>query len=269
MGILVELTAAAPRRLVFLGSGTSTGVPMIGCDCPVCTSEDPRNQRTRPSVLMMFPAGNLLVDTTPEMRLQLIRERVRHVHAIVYTHYHVDHLFGLDDARIFPKYVGGSIPIYCEAETEAIIRRTFSFAFDERLSKLPAGYIPKIHFERIGPGVAFEVLGQRVLPIRLDHGRFAVLGFRVGDLAYCTDVNRIPEASWPLLEGLDTLILDALRHEPHPTHFSLDEALAVVARLRPGRTFLTHLSHGFDHGPTESRLPPGVALAYDGLALDF
>ena len=265
----MEFTVTALRRLVFLGSGTSTGVPMIGCDCPVCTSDDPRNQRTRPSVLMKFPRGNLLIDTTPEMRIQLIRERVRQVHAIAYTHHHVDHLFGLDDARIFPKYVGGSIPIYCEAETEENIRRIFSFAFDERLGGLPAGFVPKIHFERIGPGVAFEVLGQRVLPIRLEHGRFSVLGFRVGNLAYCTDVNRIPEASWPLLEGLDTLILDALRHEPHPTHFSLNEALAIVEQLRPGRTYLTHLSHSFNHGPTETTLPPKVALAYDGLTLDF
>ena len=268
-GDLIKLTAAASRRLVFLGSGTSNGVPVIGCDCAVCTSADPRNQRTRPSVLLHLPGGNLLIDTTPEMRLQLLRERVRQVHAIAYTHYHVDHLFGLDDARIFPKYVGGSIPIYCEAEVEEHIRRVFAFAFDERTAKLPAGYLPKVHFERIGPGVAFEVIGERILPIRLDHGRFKVLGFRVGDLAYCTDVNRIPEASWPLLEGLDTLILDALRYEPHPGHFSLDEALAVIERLRPGRAYLTHLSHSFDHEATGATLPPRVALAYDGLSLEF
>ena len=134
---------------------------------------------------------------------------------------------------------------------------------------MPAGGVPQIDFHGIAPGAPFGALGQRFMPIRLHHGRFEVLGFRVGDLAYCTDVNRIPDESWPLLQGLDTLILDALRPEPHPTHFSLGEALAVVERLRPRRTFLTHLSHAFDHEEAESALPPGVALAYDGLALTF
>jgi phosphoribosyl 1,2-cyclic phosphate phosphodiesterase len=265
----LELAAAAPRRLIFLGTGTSTGVPVIGCDCAVCQSADPRNQRTRPSVLMSFPKGNLLIDTTPEMRVQLLRERVRLVHAIAYTHAHADHLFGLDDARLFPRHIGGPVPIYCDEETETAIRRVFHYAFHEQTAQLPAGYLPKIFFERITPGVRFEVLGQSILPIRLEHGPFAVLGFRVGDLAYCTDVGKIPEASWPLLEGLDTLILDALRYAPHPTHFSLAEALAVVERLKPRSTYFTHLSHDFDHGPTETTLPPRVALSYDGLALEF
>lgn len=266
---LAEPAATLSRRLIFLGSGTSTGVPVFGCDCHVCTSEDRRNQRTRPSVLLELPDGNLLIDTTPEMRIQLIRERVRKVHAIAYTHNHADHLFGLDDARLFPKYIGGPVPIYCEAETEESIRRVFHYAFHDRTASLPPGHVPKLRFERISPGISFPALGQTILPLRLEHGRFSVLGFRVGDLAYCTDVSRIPDETWPMLEGLDTLILDALRYEPHPTHFSLQEALAVVDRLRPRRTFLTHLSHSFDHGPTESALPPKVALAYDGLTLDF
>ena len=267
--MLADLTTGGPRRLVVLGSGTSTGVPQIGCDCAVCTSADPRNHRTRPSVLFHFPAGNLLVDTTPELRLQLLRERVKLVHAIAYTHHHADHLFGLDDARLFPKMLGGPVPIFCEAETEAMIRRAFHYAFGEQASKIPPGGVPQVVFRPIAPGEPFEVLGQAITPIRLEHGRFRVLGFRVGDLAYCTDVSKIPEESWPLLEGLETLFLDALRHEPHPTHFSLGEALAVVERLRPRRTFLTHLSHQFDHGPTGSALPAGVALAYDGLTLTF
>ena len=265
----VDEPAGLSRRLVFLGTGTSTGVPVIGCDCSVCTSKDPRNQRMRPSVLLNLPGGNLLIDTTPEMRLQLLRERVRKVHAILFTHYHADHLFGLDDARVFPKYIGGPVPIFCEEETEDTIRKVFGYAFHERALALPAGNLPKMQFERVGPGVEFQALGQTVLPIRLEHGRAAVLGYRFGNVAYCTDVSKIPEQSWPLLEGLDVLILDALRHEPHPTHFSLSEALAVVERLRPGRTLLTHLSHGLDHGPIESTLPPRVGLAYDGLTLDF
>ena len=264
-----ESVEAPTRRLVFLGTGTSTGVPMLGCDCSVCTSSDRRNHRTRPSVLFVFPQGNLLIDTSPEMRIQLLRERVRKVHAIAFTHHHADHLFGLDDARLFPRWIGGPVPCYCEGPTEECIRRVFHYAFGPGTDQWPTGFVPKLQFIRIEPGVAFPVLGQRVLPIRLDHGPSPVLGFRVGPLAYCTDVSRIPEASWAMLEGLDVLILDALRHEPHPTHFSLSEALEVIAALRPGRALLTHLSHGFDHGPTQAKLPPGVELAYDGLALEF
>lgn len=263
------VSTTTSRRLIFLGTGTSTGVPVLGCDCAVCRSEDPRNHRTRPSVVLRFPRGDLLIDTTPEMRLQLLRERIGFVHAIAYTHHHVDHLYGLDDARLFPKYLHGPVPIFCEQETEDTIRRVFSYAFHEKAQGIPAGFLPKIHFERITPGVPFEILGQTLLPIRLEHGRFRVVGFRIGNLAYCTDVSKIPEESWPLLEGLDVLVLDALRHEPHPTHFSLSEALEVVERLKPRRTLFTHLSHGFDHARVETTLPPRVGLAYDGLALEF
>jgi phosphoribosyl 1,2-cyclic phosphate phosphodiesterase len=266
---LSVLESGGTRRLIVLGSGTSTGVPVLGCSCRVCTSADPRNRRTRPSVLVRLPQGDLLIDTTPEMRLQLLREGLGFVHAIAYTHNHADHLFGLDDARLFPRHIGGPVPVYCEPETEDAIRRVFSYAFHDSAGRVPIGGVPRIRFEPIAPGVPFRVLGQEVLPIRLEHGRFQVLGFRLGDLAYCTDVSRIPEESWPLLEGLDTLILDALRPEPHPTHFSLEQALAAIERLRPRRSWLTHLSHSFDHAATESTLPAGVALAYDGLALTF
>jgi phosphoribosyl 1,2-cyclic phosphate phosphodiesterase len=242
---------------------------MLGCDCSVCTSSDPRNQRTRPSVLFNFPQGNLLIDTTPEMRIQLLREKVRHIQAIAFTHHHADHLFGLDDARLFPRWIGGPVPVYCDQETEQCIRRIFHYAFRPGQEHWPAGFVPRLQFNRIEPGVSFEVLGQRILPILLEHGTSPVLGFRVGPLAYCTDVSQIPEVSRRMLEGLDVLILDALRFEPHPTHFSLDEALAVIAELQPGQTFLTHLSHSFDHGSTQAHLPPRVALAYDGLALEF
>ena len=261
----------APRRLIVLGSGTSTGVPVLGCDCRVCHSDDPRDRRTRPSVLLQLPGGNLLIDTGPEMRLQLIREGIGRVHAILYTHAHADHLFGLDDARMFPKALGGPVPVFCEQETEDAIRRTFHYAFDEHALRMPAhtAGVPRLEFRGIAPGEPFEILGQSCVPIRLNHGRFRVLGFRFGDLAYCTDVVQIPGESWPLLEGVDTLILDALRHAPHPTHFNLDQALEVVARLAPRRAYLTHLSHDLGHEETERRLPPGVALAYDGLALNF
>jgi phosphoribosyl 1,2-cyclic phosphate phosphodiesterase len=266
---LAERDETPTRRLIFLGTGTSSGVPMIGCDCPVCTSTDPRNQRTRPSVLLSLRGGNLLIDTTPEMRIQLLREKVRVVNAIAFTHAHADHLFGLDDARQFPRATGGPVPVYCEAATEETIRRVFSYAFRPGTEQWPPGFVPKLQFVMVAPGVEIDVLGERIMPIRLEHGKSPVLGFRVGGLAYCTDVSRIPDESWPLLQGLDVLILDALRFEKHPTHFCLSDALDVAATLKPRRTFLTHLSHSFDHGATEEQLPPHVALAHDGLQLEF
>ena len=194
---------------------------------------------------------------------------MRLVHAIAFTHAHADHLFGLDDARLFPRWIGGPVPIYCENEIEQTIRRVFSYAFRPGTEKWPPGFVPKLNFVTIEPGTPFEVLGEQILPLRLDHGSFPVLGFRVGSLAYCTDVSRVPDESLPLLEGLDVLILDALRYEPHPTHMSLSQALALIETLKPGRTFLTHLSHSFDHGPAQAALPPQVALAYDGLQVTF
>jgi phosphoribosyl 1,2-cyclic phosphate phosphodiesterase len=266
---LLDGSRLAPRRLIFLGSGTSSGVPTLGCDCAVCTSTDPRNQRTRPSVLLRLPAGDLLIDSTPEMRLQLLRERVGFVHAILYTHDHADHLYGLDDARLFPRHLGGPVPVYCESAVETTIRRVFSYAFTEAALLRPSAGIPQLAFHPIEPGKPFSLLGQTILPLRLEHGHFRVLGFRIDKLAYCTDVSRIPPESWPLLEGVEVLVLDALRHDPHPTHFNLAGALAVVERLKPARTYFTHLSHQFDHESTESTLPAGVSLAYDGLALEF
>jgi phosphoribosyl 1,2-cyclic phosphate phosphodiesterase len=258
----------SPRSFVVLGCGTSVGVPMIGCDCRVCRSPNPRNHRTRSSALLRLPAGNVLIDTTPELRLQLLRERVPLVHAVVYTHYHVDHLFGLDDARIFPKALGGPLPIYCTDEVEEVVRSVFSYAFHPANEGLPAGFLPKLQFRRIDAR-PFEVLGETLTPIPLVHGRFNVLGFRARDVAYCTDASGIPDASWPLLEGLDVLVLDALRPGgPHPSHFNLQQALAVVERMRPRKTYLTHMAHEFDYDDPPP-LPPGVELAYDGLAFDF
>ncbi len=259
---------ASTRTLVVLGCGTSMGVPMIGCDCPVCTSPNPRNSRTRPSVLLQLPAGNLLIDTGPELRIQLVRERIPLAHAVLYTHYHVDHLFGLDDARLFPVALGHPLPVYCTDEVEEVIRQAFSYAFHPPPGDAPAFVLPSLAFRRIDH-TPFDVLGETVTPIPLRHGRFNVLGFRFRDLAYCTDVNVIPEASWRLLEGLDTLILDCLRPgHSHPSHYGLDDALKVIERVKPKRTYFTHMSHKFDydHPPP---LPRGVALAYDGLRIEF
>jgi phosphoribosyl 1,2-cyclic phosphate phosphodiesterase len=255
-------------QMILLGTGTSVGVPAIGCGCAVCRSTNPKNRRTRCSAILGLAGGNLLIDTSPDMREQLLREDIGLVHAVLYTHEHADHIFGLDDLRLMQFYLGGPVPLYCEALVEERIRKSYDYAFSG-LAMTHPGAVPQLTFRRITTE-PFEALGARITPVRMKHGpRFDVLGFRIGDVAYCTDVNRIPEQSWPLLEGLDTLILDALRIEPHPTHFSLEEALAVIRRLKPGRTLFTHLSHGFDHARTEATLPAGVGLAYDGLQVEF
>jgi phosphoribosyl 1,2-cyclic phosphate phosphodiesterase len=259
---------SSPRTFTFLGTGTSVGVPMVGCDCAVCRSTNPRNHRYRCAVLIRLPQGNLLIDTPPELRLQLLRERVPVVHAVLFTHFHADHLYGLDDLRPFPWKLGGPVPLYCNAETERKIRDVFSYAFRPESEQLPMGYVPKLAFHRIDED-PFTVLGQRIVPIALIHSHFHVLGFRIDDVAYCTDVNRIPPESWPRLEGVRVLVLDALRHRPHPGHFSVNEALEVIDRIKPQQAYLTHMTHELDHEETNRQLPRGVELAYDGLSFEF
>lgn len=253
-------------QLVFLGTGTSHGVPVIGCSCAVCRSSDLRDQRTRCSVVVGLPEGNLLIDTPPELRLQLLREGIGRIDAVAYTHEHADHLFGLDDLRIFPQYLGADLPVYCSLRVEQRIRKAFDYAFDPAVQGFPAGGLPKLDFRRID-SAPFDVLGARIVPIPLEHGPYEVTGFRIGDVAYCTDVSAIPPSSFELLGGLRVLVLDALRRRKHPTHFSLSESLDVAARLRPKMTYFTHLSHDLPHEATLAELPPGVAIAYDGLRI--
>jgi phosphoribosyl 1,2-cyclic phosphate phosphodiesterase len=257
-----------PRTFTFLGTGTSMGVPMIGCDCAVCRSDDPHNHRYRCAVLIRAPGGNILIDTPPELRLQLLRERVGLIHAALFTHYHADHLFGLDDLRPVPRLLGAPVPLYCTAEVEGKIRQAFSYAFGPRADELPSGMIPKLVFRRITTE-PFEAVGERITPIPLIHAHFDVFGFRIGDVAYCTDVNEIPRSSWPLLEDLQVLVLDALRHRPHPAHFGLGQALDVIDQFRPRQAYLTHMSHEMDHKTVNRELPAHVRLAYDGLGFPF
>lgn len=256
------------RTFTFLGTGTSVGIPMIGCECSVCLSSDPRNQRYRCSVLLRVPHGNILIDTAPELRLQLLRERVAIVHAVLFTHYHADHLFGLDDLRPVARHLGHAIPLFCTGEVEGKIRTAFSYAFGPEAESLSAGFIPKLRFERIETE-PFRVLGEVIVPIPLLHAHFDVLGFRIRDVAYCTDVSAIPRSSWSLLEGLEVLVLDALRFKPHPAHFSLDQALDVIDQFQPRQAYLTHMSHELDHEEVSRRLPSRVQLAYDGLSFPF
>jgi phosphoribosyl 1,2-cyclic phosphate phosphodiesterase len=253
-------------QMIVLGTGTSVGVPMIGCGCHVCCSTNPRNQRTRCSVILGLPHGNLLIDTSPDLRQQLLREQIGIVHAVLYTHEHADHIFGLDDLRLMQFYLGGPVPLYCEPAVEARIRKSYDYAF-QPAGALHRGAIPQLEFRRIGLET-FEVLGTRVTSLRLKHGkRFDVLGFRVGNVAYCTDANEIPPESMEQLRGLDVLLLDALRPRGHATHFSLEEAIQVAAELAPRQTYFTHMSHELEQDATNAALPAGMALAYDGLRI--
>jgi phosphoribosyl 1,2-cyclic phosphate phosphodiesterase len=260
------LTTDIRGELILLGTGTSVGVPSIGCPCEVCASEDPRDKRLRCAALVGLPQGNLLIDTPPDVRQQLLRERVGLVHAVLYTHEHADHIFGLDDLRLLPFYLGHAVPLYCEEIVEDRIRKSFDYAFAD-VEQTHTGAVPQLTFHRIGLA-PFELLGATITPLRLKHGpRFDVLGFRIGNVAYCTDTSGIPPESMALLAGLDVLVLDALRHRPHITHLSLDEAIAIARELAPRRTIFTHMSHDLGHAATNARLPPGMELGYDGMRI--
>ena len=254
-------------EVILLGTGTSVGVPALGCDCDVCLSTNPKNNRTRCSVAIRLDQGTILIDTAPDMRSQLLRENIPLIHAVVYTHEHADHLFGLDDLRLFPFRLGSPVPLYCESNVEARIRKSYDYAFIERKETHP-GSKPQLEFERINESDPFTVLNVEFEPIRLLHGpHFKVLGFRIGNFAYCTDTNEIPPQSLEKLVGLDTLVIDALRRKPHPTHFSLDQACDIACQIKPRQTYLTHICHDLEHEATNSALPPNIQLAHDGLRL--
>jgi phosphoribosyl 1,2-cyclic phosphate phosphodiesterase len=262
------LTTDIRGQMVVLGTGTSVGVPMIGCGCDVCRSANPRNQRTRCSVILGLPEGNLLIDTSPDLRQQLLREQIGIVHAVLYTHEHADHIFGLDDLRLMQFHLGGPVPLYCEPVVEARIRKSYDYAF-QATTDLHPGAVPQLIFRSIGLE-SFDVLGTRVTPIRLKHGkRFDVLGFRIGNVAYCTDVNAIPPESMARLRGLDVLLLDALRPSGHATHFGLEEAIQVASELAPRQTYFTHMSHELEQDATNAKLPDRMALAYDGMRIEL
>ncbi|MCY2936784.1 MAG: MBL fold metallo-hydrolase [Planctomycetota bacterium] len=256
------------QTFTFLGTGTSVGIPMLGCSCPVCISTNPRNNRYRCAVLLRLNGGNLLIDTPPELRLQLLRAATPAIHGVLLTHYHADHLHGLDDLRPIPFLIGGPVPLYCNSDTEVRLRTVFSYAFGPGSELVRQGFVPKLTINRI-TNAPFEVLGQQVIPIPLEHAHFDVLGFRMGNLAYCTDVKTIPKSSWPLLEDLDVLVLGCLRRKSHPAHLSLDEALDVIDKLRPRQTYLTHISHDLDHDELCRELPAGVLPAHDGLTIEM
>lgn len=251
-------------RVTFLGTGTSHGVPAIGCGCATCRSADPRDRRWRPSILIELPGkAVLLVDTAPDLRAQALAFGISRVDAILFTHAHADHLLGLDDIRRFNEIQGGPVSCYADRSTLAELRRTFAYAFRPGPS---GGGLPRLNLFAIEG--AFSVAGTEVVPVPVLHGEQLILGYRVGAFAYLTDCSAIPESSWPLLAGVRYLALDALRERPHPTHLSLSEALAVIERLGPDCAWLTHLCHDLGHAATSRRLPAGVRLAYDGLRIE-
>lgn len=250
--------------LTVLGSGTSVGVPVIGCDCSVCGSTDPRNKRLRPSVFLRYRGKGVLIDTSPDFRQQALRFGVDRIDAILYTHAHADHILGLDDVRPFNFHQKSPIPIYASVNTLETIQRTFCYIFDGRQTKSSRPQIEPNTFD----GEAFRLFGVDVVPVPLPHGESGSHGFRIGNLAYLTDHSDIPEESKRMLRGLDVLFLDALRHKPHPTHSTLEQALGHVEELKPKRAFLTHIScYMGEHQKIEERLPHNVRLSFDGLEL--
>ncbi len=238
---------------------------MIGCTCAVCRSEDPHDTRLRPSIYLEVAQGaGILVDTTPDLRQQALAYGMTRLDAVLFTHSHADHIFGLDEIRRFNFMQGGAIPCFATAEAWAEIRRSFYYVFDGIPKQ--GGGVPQIDVHEItGP---FDVAGIHVVPVPLWHGRTPILGFRFGDCAYLTDCSTIPDESWALVAGVRTLVIDALRNKKHPTHFTVAEALEAIARISPERAYLTHMAHDLGHAATNARLPTGVELAYDGLSFD-
>ena len=251
-------------RVTVLGSGTSAGVPMIGCHCAVCGSDDRHDKRTRPSIVVETGGRTILVDTTPELRLQAVANKIDRVDAVVFTHAHADHIFGLDDVRRYNSLLQAPLPVYGSPETLAALERIFPYAF---ISKSEPGiFRPELAPQPItGP---FTLAGAVWQPIAFPHGRGTVLGFRIGAFAYCTDCSSVPAAARAALQNLDVLIIDALRPRPHPTHLSFGQALDVIAELKPKRAFFTHLSHDVSHEEAQAALPPHVRVCYDGLKID-
>lgn len=251
-------------KLTFLGTGTSTGVPTLGCRCKVCQSSDPHDKRLRPSLLLEFDGRAVVIDTAPDFRQQAIRERIERLDAVVFTHDHADHIFGLDDVRVFYFRQKAPIPIYADARTMESIQRIYKYIFDQTY---PYGGIARLDPRLIdGP---FDLWGTKLIPLPVFHGNMPVLGFRFGTAAYVTDFSTIPDSTLSLLEGLDLLILDALRHKPHPSHSTLEQSLALVEKLKPRQAFFTHVAHELGHEETNATLPSHARLAYDGLKLDF
>ena len=257
-------------KLTFLGSGTSMGVPTLGCTCAVCRDAvlpGSRNRRTRPSIKLDWNDHTVLIDTGPDFHAQAIREHITRLDAVFYTHHHADHILGMDDLRPLSFRNTQDLPLYADEPTSEVIRRVFNYTF-RTIDRYPTSARVKLH-PLPAAGESVDLFGARFQRIAVTHGRETITGYRFGSAAYLTDMSDLPPESLALLEGLDILILDSLRRDPHPSHSHLDKSIAIVERLNPRRAFFTHMSHELEHAATEAILPPHIRLAYDGLELDF
>jgi phosphoribosyl 1,2-cyclic phosphate phosphodiesterase len=251
-------------RLTVLGSGTSMGVPTIGCDCQVCHSSDPKDRRTRPSIMLEYNGKVVLIDTTPDFREQAIREQIKKLDAVLYTHTHADHILGIDDLRPLSFHREEKIQLYARPEAAQFLRTMFKYIFD---ADYKYGGLAQVDLNEIIGGI--DLFGAHFEPIVVMHGDAEILGFRFGSAAYLTDFSEIPESSFTRLQNLDVLFLDALRHRPHPTHSTVENSLRIVDRLKPKRAFFTHICHDLPHAATNATLPAPAQLSYDGMKLDF
>jgi phosphoribosyl 1,2-cyclic phosphate phosphodiesterase len=255
-------------RLTFLGTGTSFGVPQIGCDCAVCRSTDPRDKRTRSGAVLEASGSTILIDTPPELRLQLIAGGFSRVDAVVYTHEHADHINGIDDLRIFSVRRRDPLPIYGPEETLERLRSSFNYIFDDAVRPYEGTSKPSLRLHETQPDRTMTVAGVEMLPLAFQHGHLRLFGYRFGNLAYITDVKSVPPAERERLRGLDVLVLNALWWRPHPTHLSISEAVETARALGARRTYLTHLTHETGHADLETQLPAGIFPAYDGLTVE-
>jgi phosphoribosyl 1,2-cyclic phosphate phosphodiesterase len=255
-------------RLTFLGTGTSFGVPQIGCDCAVCRSTDPRDKRTRSGAVLEAAGSTILIDTPPELRLQLISAGVTQVDAVVYTHEHADHINGIDDLRIFSVRQRKPLPLFGPEETLNRLRASFNYIFDDSVRPYEGTSKPRLTLHPTTPGQMISIAGVETLPLAFEHGHLRVFGYRFDRLAYITDVKVIPPAEREQLRGLEVLVLNALWWRPHPTHLSISEAIEVARELGARRTYLTHLTHETGHADLEAQLPAGIFPAYDGLTVE-
>lgn len=253
-------------KILFLGTGTSTGIPSLCCDCDVCKSSDPRNKRLRASVLIQNNGHNILIDTSTDLRQQCLLFNVKEINSVLYTHHHADHVHGIDELRSFNFFNQTKIPCYGREETLAEIKRNFSYIFQGSAQK--GGGLPQLTLHQVGDE-PFTLGGISINPLDIIHGKLRISGYKLNNAAYITDANGIPDETREKLKGLDLLILNSLGFKPHPTHFCLEEALAEVEKIKPGRTILTHINHAYDFEKVSRELPENVELAYDGMTVEL
>ncbi len=254
-------------KVIFLGTGTSHGIPMIGCNCPVCQSDDPKDKRTRCSIYIESNHENIIIDTAPEFRLQCIANNIKQIDAVLFTHTHADHVVGLDDIRRFCAIKASKIKCYSYAKAIRTLKQMFSYAFVD----IGQNYSerPKLDAQIIDPNSDFNINKTRITPLELYHGNDTILGYRIGNFAYCTDCSDIPHKTLDKLNQLDVLVLDALRYTPHPTHFNVAQAIEIAKKINAKTTYLTHIAHEIKHSELSRKLPKSILLAYDGLTINI